>query len=257
MTEEESRQRLDMLLAERDLAPSRAQAQALIKSGRVRSGDKILTKASQRLPRNTELTVAPGQEGDWVGRGALKLIAALDHFGLSVTDRTVLDLGASTGGFTQVCLKRGAKRVYAVDVGHGQLHPTVAEDGRVVAMEGVNARYLSKADMPEAVDMIVCDVSFISLEKLLPNPLELAAPGCLLVALIKPQFEVGKGHVGKGGVVRSPEKQAEVCKNISDWLSARPGWRVLDVIPSPIEGSDGNREFLIAAQLAADAEEQN
>jgi 23S rRNA (cytidine1920-2'-O)/16S rRNA (cytidine1409-2'-O)-methyltransferase len=168
---------------------------------------------------------------------------------------TVLDIGASTGGFTDVCLHRGAKKVYAVDVGHNQLAWKLRQDPRVVVLEKTNARYLTSAIIPEPVDLITCDASFISLRLVLPASLALAAPGAALVALIKPQFEVGKDEVGKGGIVRDRRLRAEVCGEINAWLSAQPGWRVLGIIESPIRGAEGNVEFLIAARYLADEQE--
>jgi 23S rRNA (cytidine1920-2'-O)/16S rRNA (cytidine1409-2'-O)-methyltransferase len=178
----------------------------------------------------------------------MKLAHALDVFRIDPGGKIALDLGASTGGFTDVLLARGARRVYAVDVGHGQLVERLRADPRVVAIGGVNARELSRAHVPEPIDLIVCDVSFISLTLALPAALDLAAPGAELVALVKPQFEVGRGKVGKGGIVREPALHEQACAKIAAWLAARPGWRVLGTIPSPIEGGDGNREFLVFAR---------
>ena len=192
-----------------------------------------------------------GRPHPWVGRGGLKLDHGLDHFGLSVDGRVCLDVGASTGGFTDVLLTRGAARVYAVDVGHGQLDWKLRNDARVVVLERTNARYLTRDDIPEPIDMVVCDASFIGLETVLPAPLALTRPGAHLIALIKPQFEVGRDRVGKGGVVRDPELHRAVCDRISAWLAARPGWTLLGICESPILGPEGNREFLIGGRRDA------
>jgi 23S rRNA (cytidine1920-2'-O)/16S rRNA (cytidine1409-2'-O)-methyltransferase len=180
----------------------------------------------------------------------LKLAHGLAHFDLSPEGRVCLDIGASTGGFTDVLLANGAAKVYAVDVGHGQLAWKLRQDPRVVVLERTNARYLGRAQVPEPVGAITCDASFIGLETILPAPLALAAPGAWLVALIKPQFEVGPGEVGKRGVVRDPALHEAVCERIRTWLGSRPGWEVLGVTESPIAGPEGNREFLIAAEFA-------
>ena len=188
-----------------------------------------------------------GADHPWVSRGGLKLAHALEHFAIPVAGRIALDIGASTGGFTDVLLARGAKRVYAVDVGHGQLAWKLRNDPRVVVLEGVNARNLTATEIPEAPEIVVCDASFIGLEVVLPAAMALAANDARLVALIKPQFEAGREHVGKGGIVRDPVVHAAVCARISAWIAARPGWTVLGVTDSPITGQEGNREFLIAA----------
>jgi 23S rRNA (cytidine1920-2'-O)/16S rRNA (cytidine1409-2'-O)-methyltransferase len=188
-----------------------------------------------------------GRDHPWVSRGGLKLVQGLDHFAIDPTGLACLDVGASTGGFTDVLLNRGAAKVYAVDVGHGQLAWKLRNDPRVVVLERTNARYLTRAEVPEPVELIVCDASFIGLETLLPAALARAAAGARLIALIKPQFEVGKGQVGKGGVVRDAGLHAQVCARIEAWLGAREGWRVLGLTESPILGPGGNKEFLIAA----------
>ncbi len=240
------RERADRLLVARDLAESRARAQALILAGLVFSGEARVDKAGQLLAGDAPLEVR-GRDHPWVSRGGLKLAHGLDHFAIDPTDLTCLDLGASTGGFTDVLLNRGAAKVFAVDVGHGQLAWKLRNDPRVVVLERTNARYLTTAEVPDPVALMVCDASFIGLETLLPAPLALAAPGARLIALIKPQFEVGKGQVGKGGVVRDAELHAQVCARIEAWLGAREGWRVLGLTESPILGPEGNKEFLIAA----------
>lgn len=235
--------RLDRRLVELGLAPSRARAQALIEAGAVTVDGAPAARASLKPSSQAEIAVQ-GDPCPWVSRAALKLVHALDAFGLTPQGEA-LDLGASTGGFTQVLLERGAARVQAVDVGHGQLHPDVAADPRVILREGVNARALP-ADLP-APDWVVSDLSFIGLETALPPALALAKPGARLVALIKPQFEAGPKAVGRGGLVRDPEVHAAVRARIRAFLDAS-GWRVTHEGESPIAGGDGNREFLIAAQ---------
>lgn len=236
--------RLDQRLVELGLAPSRAKARALIEAGAVTVNGVFARKPSQIVTGDVRITVdrdAPL----WVSRGALKLIHALDHFGLR-PQGTALDVGASTGGFTEVLLARGAAKVYALDVGHGQLDPSLADDPRVISLERLNARDIPAGLVPP-VDWIVADVSFISLTKALPAALALARPGARLVALIKPQFEAGPADVGRGGIVRDPAVHTRVTGEIAAWLEAQ-GWQVTGVVPSPIEGGDGNREFLIAAR---------
>jgi 23S rRNA (cytidine1920-2'-O)/16S rRNA (cytidine1409-2'-O)-methyltransferase len=241
------KQRADQALVERGLAESRAKAQALILAGQVYSDTRRVEKAGQQVPEDAPLSVK-GQDHPWVSRGGLKLVKALDHFGVDPAGLVCLDVGASTGGFTDVLLTRGAARVYAVDVGHGQLAWKLRQEPRVVVLGRTNARYLGAEQVPEPVDLVVCDASFIGLETLLPAPLALTRPGAHLIALIKPQFEVGKGRVGKGGVVRDPALHDEVCKRIEAWLDGLPGWSVLGLVESPITGPEGNREFLIAAR---------
>jgi 23S rRNA (cytidine1920-2'-O)/16S rRNA (cytidine1409-2'-O)-methyltransferase len=243
------KQRLDQLLVERGLAESRARAQALVIAGEVWSGERRLDKPGTMLASDAALEVK-ARDHPYVSRGGVKLAHALDHFMIDPCDAVALDIGASTGGFTDVLLGRGARKVYAVDVGHGQLAWKLRQDSRVVVLERVNARHLGTTEIPEPVNLIVCDASFIGLETVLPAGLALAAPGGVLVALIKPQFEVGKGRVGKGGVVRDPALHREVCERIEAWLGAQVGWRVLGVTQSPIQGPDGNIEFLIAARKA-------
>ncbi|MFZ0694940.1 MAG: TlyA family RNA methyltransferase [Alphaproteobacteria bacterium] len=239
--------RLDQLLVKRGLAESRTKAQALIMAGRVVSGTKRLDKAGALVSDDAEIQIT-GPAHPYVSRGGVKLAHGLDHFGIDPKGRICLDIGASTGGFTDVLLKRGAAKVYAVDVGKGQLDWGLRNDARVVVMEETNARCLTRDQVPEPVDLLVCDASFISLETLLPACLALAAPKAWLVALIKPQFEVGKGRVGKKGVVRDPELHAEVCGRLEAWLNAQPRWKVLGIAESPILGPEGNKEFLIAAE---------
>jgi 23S rRNA (cytidine1920-2'-O)/16S rRNA (cytidine1409-2'-O)-methyltransferase len=238
--------RLDALLVERGLAETRAKAQALILAGAVWSGDKKLDKAGHAVPSDITLELR-GRDHPWVSRGGIKLAHALDHFAIDVTGAVALDIGASTGGFTDVLLTKGAARVYAVDVGHGQLAWKLRQDSRVVVLERVNARHLTNSEVPEAPDLVVCDASFIGLETVLPAALALAKPRAKLVALIKPQFEVGPERVGKRGVVRDPALHREVCERIAAWLESI-GWHVEGVAESPIQGPEGNIEFLIHAQ---------
>ena len=248
-----TRQRADVLLTERGLAESRARAQALILAGKVFSGDRRVAKAGDQLAQDARLEVR-GQDHPWVSRGGLKLAHALASFGLSPAGLVCLDVGASTGGFTDVLLSQGAARVHAVDVGHGQLAWKLRSDRRVAVHEKTNARHLTHAVLGEKVGALVCDASFIGLRTLLPAPLALCAPGAWAVALIKPQFEAGPGQVGSKGVVRDPAVHETVCAVVAEWWAALPGWRVLGIEPSPITGPEGNREFLIAAESAGRAE---
>jgi 23S rRNA (cytidine1920-2'-O)/16S rRNA (cytidine1409-2'-O)-methyltransferase len=240
--------RADQLLVDRGLAESRARAQALILAGLVFSGERKLEKAGQPLAGDAPLEVR-GRDHPWVSRGGIKLAHALDHFGWDVTGAVALDVGASTGGFSDVLLQRGAAKVFAVDVGTNQLAWKLRSDQRVVSLERTNARYLGRDLIPEPVDLIVCDASFISLAKVLDTALDLARPGGRLIALIKPQFEAERHEIGKGGVVRDSEIHARVCDAVADWLGAR-GWKVVGTTPSPITGPEGNVEFLIAAERA-------
>jgi 23S rRNA (cytidine1920-2'-O)/16S rRNA (cytidine1409-2'-O)-methyltransferase len=244
-----AKQRADVVLVERGLAESRTRAQALILAGKVFAGERRIAKAGDLLAEDTPISVR-GQDHPWVSRGGIKLAHALAHFGLSPAGRIGLDIGASTGGFTDVLLQNGAAKVYAVDVGHGQLDWRLRNDPRVVVLERTNARHLTAEQIPEAPGAVVCDASFIGLRTVLPAGLALAAPGAFAVALIKPQFEAGPEKVGKGGVVRDPAVHEDVCATIRDWWTALPGWRVLGIEPSPITGPEGNREFLIAALRA-------
>jgi 23S rRNA (cytidine1920-2'-O)/16S rRNA (cytidine1409-2'-O)-methyltransferase len=241
--------RLDVALVERGLAETRAAAQRLVMAGLVFSGERRLEKAGQGVGADTALEVR-GQPHPYVSRGGLKLEKALDHFAITVEGRLALDVGSSTGGFTDCLLQRGAARVYAVDVGTNQLAWKLRSDPRVVSLEKTNMREVTRALIPEPVELVVCDASFIGLRTVLPAALALAASGAHLVALIKPQFEVGKGRVGKGGIVRDPALHEEVCATITAWLAEQPGWRVLGVTESPITGAEGNREFLIAGQFS-------
>ena len=242
------RTRLDVELVERGLAETRAAAQRLVMAGLVFSGERRLDKAGQSIAADTALEVR-GQPHPFVSRGGLKLAKALDHFAIPVQGRIALDVGSSTGGFTDCLLQRGAAKVYAVDGGTNQLAWKLRPDPRVISMEKTNIRGIARAKIPEPIELIVCDASFIGLRTALPAALALAVPGGHLVALIKPQFEVGKGRVGKGGIVREPELHQEVCDTISAWLGEQKSWRVLGVTESPITGAEGNKEFLIAGRL--------
>jgi 23S rRNA (cytidine1920-2'-O)/16S rRNA (cytidine1409-2'-O)-methyltransferase len=242
-----AKQRVDQLLVERGLAESRTKAQALILAGLVYAGDRRIDKAGDRLAAEAALAVK-GRDHPWVSRGGVKLAHALDHFGIDVSGRIALDIGASTGGFTDVLLARGARRVYAVDVGHGQLAWKLRQDPRVVVRERMNARALTRKQIPEAVEIITCDASFIGLTTVLAAPLTLAAAHAALVALVKPQFEAGRESVGKGGVVRDPAVHSMVCDRAAAWVGAQPGWAVEGIVESPILGAEGNREFLLCAR---------
>lgn len=242
-----AKSRADVALVERGLVETRAKAQALIMAGKVFCGEQKLAKAGAAIADDQPLSVR-GQDHPWVSRGGLKLAHALETYGIEVQGCTCLDLGASTGGFTDVLLQAGAERVYAVDVGHGQLAWKLRNNPRVVVLERTNARRLTAVEVPDAIDLVVCDASFIGLEVVLPAPLALTKTKAALVALIKPQFEVGKGQVGKGGVVRDPELHDAVCQRIEDWMNAQPGWQVAGLCESPITGPEGNKEFLIYAR---------
>src|ERR1700722_12848076 len=239
--------RADQLLVDRGLVASRARAQALILAGKVFSGERRITKAGDALAPDAALAIR-GQDHPWVSRGGLKLDHALKQFGLSPQGRICLDVGASTGGFTDVLLAHGAAKVHAVDVGHGQLAWKLRSDPRVIVHEKTNARYLTTAAIPDPIEALVCDASFIGLTTILPASLALCTPSCWAVALIKPQFEAGPGAVGAKGVVRDPEVHHAVCERIEAWWNALPDWTVLGVEPSPITGPEGNKEFLIAAR---------
>ncbi|OMG59891.1 MULTISPECIES: TlyA family RNA methyltransferase [Brevundimonas] len=243
-----SRLRLDQLLVARGLAESRAKAKAAIEAGGVTVDGAPARAASQAVSEEAVVTYVDAFR--WVGRGALKLEWALDLWPVAVDSRVVLDVGASTGGFTEVCLDRGAARVFAVDVGTGQLHPKVAADPRVLNLEKTDARDLTPAVITEAPSLLVCDVSFISLSKVLPTALDLATPGADLITLVKPQFEAdGPKAVGKKGVVKDPEAHAAAVAKVREWLD-ESGWAVREVADSPITGGDGNVEFLLWAQKA-------
>ncbi|HEX8126483.1 MAG TPA: TlyA family RNA methyltransferase [Allosphingosinicella sp.] len=238
--------RADQMLVDRGLAESRAKAQALILAGLVFSGERKIEKAGQGLADDAPLEVR-GKEHPWVSRGGIKLAHALEHFGWDVTGAVALDVGSSTGGFTDVLLQKGAAKVFAVDVGTNQLAWKLRQDPRVVVHEKTNARYLTDAVVSEPVDLIVCDSSFISLAKVLDKALDFARPGGGLIALVKPQFEAERTEIGKGGVVRDPAVHERVCRAAEDWLGSR-GWTVEGIARSPITGPEGNVEFLLAAR---------
>jgi 23S rRNA (cytidine1920-2'-O)/16S rRNA (cytidine1409-2'-O)-methyltransferase len=238
-----TRQRADRLLVERGLFPSRTKAQAAIAAGLVTANEAPVRKASEEIAVDAALSATPAHP--YVSRGGVKLAAALDHFKFDPQGRICLDVGASTGGFTQVLLERGAKRVYAVDVGHGQLHESLRGRPEIVSLEQTDIRTLSAAQLNEPPDLVTVDVSFISLKLALPPALALAKPPAQLIALIKPQFEAGRAQAKKG-IVRDPAVHAAVCDDISAFVASL-GWRVLGIIPSPIAGGDGNAEFLLGA----------
>src|SRR5215470_14110798 len=247
MKQKTVKERLDKLLVTRGMAETRAKAQALILAGQVFSGQLRLDKAGQLVPADIELNIR--EPMPFVSRGGLKLAAALDHFGIEVTGRTCLDIGASTGGFTDCLLQRGAARVVAIDVGRGQLDWRLRQDSRVELRENVNARYLLPDDFTDRFDIVTADVSFISLTKILPVVPPLLGEQGVVITLIKPQFEVGREEVGKGGIVRDQAAQRRVVEEITSF-AAGLGMRAIGVIESPILGADGNREFLVCFDIA-------
>jgi len=240
------KRRADQFLVDRGLAESRTKAQALILAGVVYAGTRRVDKPGEAIPDETNIEVR-GRDHPWVSRGGIKLAHALMHFAIDVRGLVALDIGASTGGFVDVLLTNGAARVYAVDVGRGQLAWKLRQDPRVVVHEGVNARYLTEAEISEPVDIVTCDASFIGLATVLPAALALTKPDALLVALIKPQFEAGPRAVGKGGVVRDPDIHRAVCDAAAVWVASQ-GWQVIGVTDSPITGPAGNKEFLLYAR---------
>jgi len=240
-----SRTRIDQLLVERGEAESRARAQALVMAGLVFVGDKRVEKSGQQVPADAAIVVK-GRDHPWVGRGGLKLDHAIRHFGLDPAGAVAMDIGSSTGGFTQVLLHHGAAHVFAVDVGTNQLDYRLRGDPRITVLEQTNARALTTAEIDWLCDWVVCDASFIGLAKVLEVPLSLAAPNARLVALIKPQFEVARGEVGKGGIVRDPALHTRVCEEVCAWLEGS-GWRIEGLVESAITGSEGNVEFLVNA----------
>lgn len=239
--------RADQLLVDRGLAESRARAQALILAGLVYLGDRKIDKAGQQVADDAVLDVR-GRDHPWVSRGGVKLAHAIAYFALDVTGMVAMDVGSSTGGFTDVLLTNGAARVYAVDSGTNQLAWKLRSDPSVIVHEQTSARILTADHVPEPIDIIVCDASFIALSKVLERPMSFARPGALMVALIKPQFEAGRDEVGKGGVVRDAAVHDRVCADVRDWMEGQ-GWRVEGITPSPITGPQGNVEFLIHARL--------
>lgn len=238
--------RLDQLLVERGLFPSRSRARDAIMRGTISVDEKIITKAGQLVASDAKLEAKdPAQ--NYVSRAALKLKAAIEHFGLDIKGRTALDIGASTGGFTQVLLEQGAAHIVAIDVGHNQLHDLLKSDPRVTNHEGVNARYLNFEHLDnQPVNCVVSDVSFISLKLALPPALSLALPDSICVLLVKPQFEAGREAIGKGGLLKDPQQGLKIAESFIDWLNSQAGWRALGICASPIEGSDGNIEYLLA-----------
>ncbi len=236
--------RADVALVDRGLVETRSKAQALIMAGVVFSGETKITKAGQQIKEEIPLEVR-GKDHPWVSRGGLKLEKGLVEFSVEVEGGTAIDVGASTGGFTDVLLQNGARHVFAVDVGRGQLAWKLRNDDRVSVLEKTNARYLTEEHVPQEVDLVVCDASFISLKTVLPAALGFVKTGGDLIALIKPQFEVGRENVGKGGVVRDPALHKQVCDDIQAWLDALPGWAASGITESPIKGPEGNIEFLI------------
>jgi 23S rRNA (cytidine1920-2'-O)/16S rRNA (cytidine1409-2'-O)-methyltransferase len=239
--------RADQLLVDAGLAESKARAQALILAGLVYLGDRKIEKAGQQIAADADLDVR-GRDHPWVSRGGIKLAHALETFAIDVTGLVAIDVGSSTGGFTDVLLTHGAAKVYAVDSGTNQLAWKLRSDGRVIVHEQTSARILTDAHIPEPVDIIVCDASFISLPKVLERPIAFARPGAHLVALIKPQFEARREEVGKNGVVRDPAVHARVCAEVQSWVGAQ-GWTVAGLTQSPITGPQGNVEFLLHARL--------
>jgi 23S rRNA (cytidine1920-2'-O)/16S rRNA (cytidine1409-2'-O)-methyltransferase len=242
-----AKQRADQLLVDRGLAESRTRAQALVMAGLVYAGDRKVEKPGQAIADDAVLDVR-GRDHPWVSRGGIKLAHGLDHVAWDVTGAVAIDVGSSTGGFTDVLLSRGAARVYAVDSGTNQLAWKLRQDPRVVVHEQTSARVLTRDHVPEPVDLVVCDASFIGLAKVLEVPLGFARPGARALVLVKPQFEAGRAEVGKGGVVRDPAVHARVCAEVAAWFAGR-GWRVEAVTQSPITGPEGNVEFLLAATL--------
>lgn len=240
--------RLDQLLVARGLFSSRSRARDAIVRGTVKVNGETVLKPGQVLAADVRLSIDDPAR-DYVSRAALKLVAALDHFGLDPKGRPCLDIGASTGGFTEVLLERGAAHVVAVDVGHGQMHPRIAEDPRVTNLEGLNARALTRADVGDfPFSLVVSDVSFISLKLALPPALKLAEPQALCALLVKPQFEAGREAIGKGGLLKAPETAPDVAAELERWLVEEMGWTSLGLIPSPIAGGDGNQEYLLAGR---------
>jgi 23S rRNA (cytidine1920-2'-O)/16S rRNA (cytidine1409-2'-O)-methyltransferase len=241
-----SKRRIDQLLVERGEAESRARAQALVMAGLVFAGERRIEKPGQQVAADIAIEVR-GRDHPWVGRGGVKLAHAITEFGLKPRGAVAMDIGSSTGGFTEVLLAHGAEHVFAVDVGTNQLAWKLRQDPRVTVLEQTNARALTPQHIDRPCDWVVCDASFIGLAKVLEVPLRLAEPRCRLVALIKPQFEVGRDEVGKGGIVRDPALHQRVCDEVRQWLESS-GWQIDGIVESPITGTEGNVEFLLTAQ---------
>ena len=239
-------ERADKIIVANGLASNRTKARALIMSGKVFSGEKRIEKAGTLLSPDTPINIK-GKDHPFVSRGGIKLRHAIQYFGIKPKGQICLDIGSSTGGFVDVLLRNNAKKVFSIDVGKGQLDWSLRTDERVEVLEGLNARYLTSDLIPNEVDIISCDASFIGLEKILPPALQLAADGCNLVALIKPQFQVKRSEVGKGGVVRDPQIHTRVCMEIREWVNSQKSWQVLGITESPITGPKGNKEFFLAA----------
>ena len=237
-----ARQRLDLILVQKGLCPSREQAKRLIMAGEVMLGDEVITKPGWLVRQDAQLRIK--EPPRFVSRGGLKLEGALEHFGISVQDFVALDVGASTGGFTDCLLQRGATKVYAFDVGTNQMVWKLRSDPRVVCRENFNVRHMQPGDVPEQVDIIVADVSFISLTLVLPGALAALKPGGQALVLVKPQFELSREEIGKGGIVREPELHEKACQRIRDFVAAQPGLEWKGITESSIQGTDGNREFL-------------
>ena len=238
--------RLDELLVERGLVESRSQAKGFILAGKVFSNENRLEKVGKIVDYDVPLAIK-GKDHAWVSRGGLKIDYAISYFGFDVGERVCLDLGASTGGFTHVLIERGAKKVYAVDVGYGQLDWKIRNLAEVVVVERTNARFLTNTEIPEPVSFLCCDASFISLTKILPNSMGLVDSGGVLLALVKPQFELDRKLVGKNGIIKDRSKHQLACEKIYDWLDSFPNWSPISIIESPIKGAKGNIEFFIAA----------
>jgi 23S rRNA (cytidine1920-2'-O)/16S rRNA (cytidine1409-2'-O)-methyltransferase len=247
MDQPAGKRRLDIALVERGLFATRARARDAVLRGTVTVSGRVATRPALEIDPGDSVNVDDPASA-YVSRAALKLVAGLDIFAIDPTGLIALDIGASTGGFTQVLIERGAMKVHAIDVGHGQLHPSLATDPRVIVTEGLNARDLELHHLQgERPGIVVCDASFISLTLVLPPALALAAPGAWGVFLVKPQFEAGRDAIGKGGLLKNPEEADAIAERLSAWLASQPGWRSLGLAPSPIDGGDGNREFLLAA----------
>ena len=238
--------RLDDLLVERGLAESRSQAKSFILAGNVFSNENRLEKVGKIVDYDVPLVIK-GKDHVWVSRGGVKIDYAISYFGFDIGERVCLDLGASTGGFTHVLIERGAKKVYAVDVGYGQLDWKIRNSAEVIVLERTNARFLTSTEIPEPISFLCCDASFISLTKILPNSMGLVDSGGVLLALVKPQFELDRKLVGKNGIIKDSSKHQLVCEKIYDWLDSFPNWSPIGIIESPIKGAKGNTEFFIAA----------